>query len=179
MIDIAERIRHAATDETLRAAAAQHWREVAPTLFDPHSKRNGLRVSDAGACVRTLWNEVHGVTEKAFPADVQLFNLDDGTLGGAWWACLLAASLEADGYAVELEPEVEHDGTPGHIDLYYHEPEWTKDLGEAGVVEFKRTNWTGALEPKRYHILQAAKYAAAKGCDDFAIVTVGPASRGE
>jgi hypothetical protein len=187
MIEIEQRIRHAATTADLRAAASELWKKHAPSLFDPHDERHGLRVSDAGACVRALWNEVHGVTEKAFPADVQLFNLDDGTMGGAWFACLLAASLEADEYWVDLEPEVEHDGTPGHIDLYFAwlcvdgVPSVTPGY-EPGVVEFKRTNWSGTLDhpekSKRYHILQAAKYAAAKGVEDFAVVTVGPAARG-
>jgi hypothetical protein len=179
MIEIEARIKNAATDKTLRAAASEIWKRESPGLFEPHDARDGLRVSDAGQCVRALWNEVHGVTEKTFPADVQLFNLDDGTLGGCWWAALLAASLEADGYNVELEPTVEHDGTPGHIDGYFDllAAPWTR-----AVVEFKRTNWSGTLDTpeksKRYQILQAAKYAAAKGCEDFAVVTVGPAAKG-
>lgn len=182
MIEIESRIKHAAVDDTLRAAASALWKRHALTLFDPHDERNGLRVSDAGQCVRKLYNLVNGTIVDTFSPEVQLDNLDNGTMVGCWRACLLAASLEADGFVVEMEPTVEHDGTPGHIDLYFHEPEWTKDLGEAAVIEFKSTNWTGALDhpekSKRYQILQAAKYAAAKGCDDFAIVTVGPAARG-
>jgi hypothetical protein len=187
MISVIDRIRAAATDEKPRADASEIWRRVSPTLFDPHDERDGLRISDAGQCVRKLFHLINGAKE-SFEPEVQLFNLDDGTLGGAWWACLLAASLEADGYTVELEATVEHDGTPGHIDLYFQpQAQLTRaKLGlpsESGVVEFKRTNWSGTLDSpehkKRYQVLQAAKYAAAKGCDDFAVVTIGPAARGD
>jgi hypothetical protein len=190
VIDVEARIRAAATDETLRAAAAAIWKRVSPTLFDPHDERNGLRVSDAGQCVRSLWAEIH-VAPKVFTPDVQLFNLDEGTLTGAWFACLLEASLEADGYAVELEPEVSLNGTPGHIDLFFRDTtdgkyEWER---EEGVVEFKRTNQSWSIkaphepnksgETKRYHILQLMAYCAAKGVNDGAIVTIAPSWDGK
>ena len=193
MIDIAERIRHAATDETLRAAASEIWKRVSPTLFDPHDERTGLRVSDAGQCVRALWNEVH-TAPKVFEPDVQLFNLDEGTLTGAWFACLLAASLKADGYLVELEPEVSFNGTLGHIDLYFQAeaPLTRLKLGlppENGVVEFKRTNQSWSIkaphepnksgETRRYQILQLMAYCAAKGVNDGAIVTIAPSWDGK
>ena len=174
--DVEERIRKAATDETLRAAATEIWRRVSPTILDPHDQRDGLRISDVGQCVRKLYNLINGGKD-TFTSDVQLFNLDDGTLGGCWWACLLAASLEADGYAVELEPLVAHDGTPGHIDLYFERD------NVRGVVEYKRTNWNGALDSpefsKRYQVMQCMKYCAAKGCEWGAVVTVGPGARKE
>ena len=194
MIDVIARIKTAATDEALRAAASAIWKRVSPVLFDKHDERDGLRVSDAGQCVRSLWNEIH-TAPKVFTAEVQLFNLDEGTLTGAWFACLLAASLEADGYRVELEPEVDHNGTPGHIDLFFFRP-WLPKSGGAvfsrdttGVVEFKRTNQSWSIkaphepnksgETKRYHILQLMAYCAAKGVNDGAIVTVAPSWDGK
>lgn len=193
VIDVAERIRRAATDETLRAAASAIWKRVSPVLFDKHDERDGLRVSDAGQCVRSLWNEIH-TAPKVFTAEVQLFNLDEGTLTGAWFACLLAASLEAGGYRVELEPEVDHNGTPGHIDLFFeaqaHKTRAKLDLhSETGVVEFKRTNQSWSIkaphepnksgETKRYQILQLMAYCAAKSVNDGAIVTVAPSWDGK
>lgn len=184
MIEIEARIRHAATDETLRAAASELWKRHALTLFDPHDERHGLRVSDAGQCVRKLWHLVNGAKE-SFEPMVQLFNLDEGTLTGCWWACLLAASLEADGYKVELEAEVDHDGTPGHIDLFYFDAEeeihGLKVGVDRGVVEFKKTYWSGAREPaevkRRYQVLQLMRYCAAKKVERGALVTVAPAAR--
>jgi hypothetical protein len=178
--DIEALIRHAATDPVLREAATVIWRRESPAILDPHGDRDGLRVSDVGQCVRKLWNVINTTQRDTFNADVQLFNLDDGTLGGCWWACLLAASLEAAGYQVELEPLVEHDGTPGHIDLFFD----GRAIGMyAGVVEFKRTNWNGTLEnpehTKRYQVLQCMKYCAAKWVEDGAVVTVGPGARGK
>lgn len=197
MIDAIARIKTAATDEALRAAASAIWKRVSPVLFDKHDERDGLRVSDAGQCVRSLWNEIH-TASKVFTPDVQLFNLDEGTMTGAWFACLLAASLEADGYYVELEPEVDHNGTPGHIDLFYHFVEYTDTFGvfhgapdapKTGVVEFKRTNQSWSIkaphepnksgETKRYQILQLMAYCAAKGVNDGAIVTVAPSWDGK
>ena len=176
MIDIAARIKTAATDETLRAAASAIWARQAPALFEPHPPRDGLRVSDAGQCVRKLFHLVNGAKD-SFSPEVQIDNLDNGTLIGCWRMCLLAASLEADGYVVELEPTVNHDGTPGHIDLFFSLAFSPKDCG---VIEHKLTMWPRALtDPEqraRYQCLQAAKYAAAKGVEDFAIVTSGPAS---
>jgi hypothetical protein len=182
VIDIAARIRAAALEGSpLRAAASEIWKRVSPPLFDEHEERTGLRVSDAGRCVRQLWNVLQDGEPPRDP-DVQLFNLDDGTLGGAWHACLLAASLEYDGYGVELEPTVEHDGTPGHIDLFFDAfPAIPGAAENRAVVEFKRTNWTGVLgdpeKDKRYQVLQLMKYCAAKGVEDGALVTVAPASR--
>jgi hypothetical protein len=180
MLDVAARIRAAAVDPELRAAAAERWAEIAPGLFDAanHERKPGtLRISDAGQCVRKLWHLARGEEEK-FSPEVQLDNLDNGTLIGAWRMCLLAASLADEGYYVELEPEVEHDGTPGHIDLYYRYLGY--QVNEQGVVEHKVTMWPRALtDPEqraRYQCLQAAKYAAAKGVEDFAIMTSGPAS---
>jgi hypothetical protein len=114
---------------------------------------------------------------------------------GLWRACLLKASLEADGYYVELEPTVEHDGTPGHIDLYFEGDSLIgtmalnypvpKRLG--CVVEFKATNQAfhvkGPHEPNKdgsakwYQIVQLMKYCAAKGVEDGAIVTISPSFR--
>jgi hypothetical protein len=171
MIDIAERIRHAATDPELRAAASAIWRESSGGLFEPHDARDGIRASDAGRCRRELWYEIHeGKTP--FTADVQLFNLDEGTLTGSWFACLLAASLEGDGYGVAIEDVVAHDDVPGHTDLVYSGM-------ERGVVEFKKTNYGRALgDPadfKRYQIYQAVKYALGWGVEDAAVVSIGPA----
>ena len=175
MIDVIARIKTAATDEALRAAASAIWKRVSPVLFDKHDERDGLRVSDAGQCVRALWNEIH-VAPKVFSPEIQLFNLDEGTLTGLWMACLLAASLGEDGYDVWLESEATHDGTPGHIDLDY---ERLSD-GDKGVIEFKKTMWPRALTAPdaraRYQVLQLMKYCAAKGIERGAIVTIGPAS---
>ena len=55
MINVIARIKTAATDEALRAAASAIWKRVSPVLFDKHDERDGLRVSDAGQCVRSLW----------------------------------------------------------------------------------------------------------------------------
>jgi hypothetical protein len=177
MIEAVARIKAAASSDEQRVIAASWWSEYAPTLFEPHDPREGsLRVSDAGQCVRALWNEIHAAP-KVFSPDVQLFNLDEGHLTGLWHACLLAASLGEDGYDIELESEVVHDGTPGHFDLYY-------ELGTLdsmrGIIEFKKTMWPRALTPAAdrapYQVLQLMKYCAALGVEQGAIVTVGPAS---
>jgi|SRR5580700_1170492 hypothetical protein len=188
MIDIAARIRAAALEGSpLRARAAELWKRSAPPLFDEHEERTGLRVSDAGRCVRQVWDEIHNGKQPRDP-DVQIDSLDDGTLIGCWRACLLAASLKADGYHVELEPEVSHDGTPGHIDLFYQRIT-SPSLVEDGVVEFKYTKQSWSVkapdEPnkngdtKRFQILQLMKYCAAKGCEDGAIVTIAPSWEGK
>lgn len=177
MIDIEQRIRHAATDETLRAAASEIWKRVAPTIFSQNHERNGLRVSDAGNCVRQVFAKVNG-TPESFESQVQLFNLDEGTMTGAWWACLLAASLDADGWFCEFEPTVAYDGIPGHIDLFFRDTtddkyEWER---EEGVVEFKKTgSWKAA--PQRWHVLQLCTYLAAKGVEDGAVVSIAPAAK--
>ena len=187
MIDALQRIETAAVSPTLREAARLHWQRLAPTLFEKQ-ERNGIRVSDTGSCIRALWNKVHGMPE-TFEPRVQLDNLDDGSMRGLWRACVLAASLEADGYYVELEPAVELNGVPGHIDLYF-QPAFLLLGGtatETGVIEFKATTQSfhvkGPHEPKKdggdkaYQILQAGAYAAAKGCENFAIVTLSPSFR--
>lgn len=184
-LDIETRLKEAAVDATLRQAASEIWKVQAPRLFEPHDERHGLRISDAGKCVRLLYNLVNGLVEETFTPEVQLDNLDNGTMVGCWTACLLAASLEADGYQCELEPEVSHDGTPGHIDLFFKRHVHRNCSGELttneqGVVEIKLTMWPRALtnpeQRARYQVLQAAKYAAAKKVEDFAIITRGPAS---
>jgi hypothetical protein len=180
VIEIEARIRNAATDKTLREAARVIWAREAVKLFEDQP-RTGLRISDSGNCVRQVYGKLNGNPE-AFDSHVQLFNLDEGTLTGCWWACLLAASLEADGYVVELEPEVTLDGIPGHIDLYYTWPSYLQDVtGKAffedtGVVEFKKTgSWTAS--PQRWHVLQLGSYLAAKGVEDGAIVSIAPAAK--
>lgn len=182
MISAIERIKAAAVDPALREAARAIFQREAPRLFEDQP-RKGIRVSDAGKCVRQLWNAIH-VAPEVFSPEVQLDNLDNGTLIGCWRMCLLAASLEAEDYTVELEPEVSHDGTPGHIDLYFaykvHLKNGTFPTVAHGVVEHKVTMWPRALtdpaQRANYQCLQAAKYAAAKGVEDFCIVTSGPAS---
>lgn len=174
MINACDRIRDAAANKRLRAAARVIWQSESRNLFE-EKERVGIRVSDAGQCVRALWNEIN-VAPKVFSAEVQLDNLDNGTLLGCWRMCLLAASLEADGYVVDLEPQVNHDGTPGHIDLYCEHP---GDYSH-GVIEHKVTMWPRALTPPdqraRYQVLQLMKYCAAKGVENGCIVTSGPAS---
>lgn len=166
MIDIPARIREAATDKMLREAARVHWARMAPLLFEDQP-RHGLRASDCGACVRAVWHEIH-VAPKVFSSDVQIFNLDPGSMVGCWWACLLAASLERNGYVVELEPEVAYDGVPGHIDLFFEGRKL--DFPDRGIVEFKLT---GSYKPsaQRWHLLQLGTYLAAKGVEDGAIVS--------
>jgi hypothetical protein len=181
MIAAVERIKAASVDPTLRQAANETFKRMAQTLFDPHDERNGnIRTSDAGKCVRAVWYALH-VAPEVFTPEVQLGNLDEGSLTGCWHACLLAAALEADGYHVELEPEVAHNGTPGHIDVFYsrYPPGMSVSL-EQGVIELKKTHWPRGLTPPDqrapYQVLQLMKYCAAKGVEDGAIVTVGFAS---
>ena len=174
MIDVEARIRSAATNETLRAAASAIWKRVAPTIFSQNHERNGLRVSDAGNCVRQVFAKVNG-TPESFESQVYLFNLDEGTMTGCWWACLLAASLEADFYRTALELEVSYEGTPGHVDLYYELWTATEHI-DRGIVEFKKTgSWKAA--PQRWHVLQLCTYLAAKGVEDGAVVSIAPAAK--
>jgi len=176
-IDAVGRIREASLDPDLRAVAISKWNAIAPSLLTPHGERTpavSLRVSDAGACVRKLWNDLHGNPE-VIDSDTQISRFDIGTVYGAWLAALLAASLERDGYEVACEQEVAYKGIRGHIDLRFNVPG-----GTTGVVEFKSTYWSGVLDPPHerafYQVLQAVTYALADdGADEALIVTFGPA----
>jgi len=176
-IDAVARIREASLDPDLRAVAISKWNAVVPSLLTPHDERKpvvSLRVSDAGNCVRKLWNQLHGNAE-LIDSDTQISRFDIGTVYGAWLAALLAASLERDGYIVDCEPEVAYKGIRGHIDL-----RWRWRFGVArGVVEFKSTYWSGVLDPPHerafYQVLQTVTYCLADDADEGLIVTFGPA----
>src|SRR6185437_13395263 len=174
--DAVARIRQAATDPDLRAAAIVRWNAVVPSLLTPHDEREpalSLRVSDAGECVRKLWNKLHDNAESIDP-DTQISRFDIGTVYGAWLAALLAASLERDGYNVECEPEITYSGIRGHIDLRAISP-----TGERTVAEFKSTYWSGALDAPHerapYQVLQAVTYAIADNAAQALVITFGPA----
>lgn len=170
-----ERIREAAVTPVLRAVAIAKWNAVVPSLLTPHDERTpavSLRVSDAGQCVRKLWNQLHGNPE-TIDADTQISRFDIGTVYGAWLAALLAASLERDGYATECEPLVQWQSIPGHIDLRWRFED------RRGVVEFKSTYWSGVLDAPHerafYQVLQTVTYCMADKADEGLIVTFGPA----
>jgi hypothetical protein len=186
MIDVKTRLYHAVSDPVLREAARLKFAAIAPSLFSAKGERTppvSLRASDAGQCVRKLWNQLHGNPETVEP-ETQLSRFDIGESYGAWMACLLAAELEADAYTVECEPSVTstvNDVTvSGHIDVYWEDLVVFDGLPQhRGVVEYKSTYWSGSLDnpadSKQYQVLQAGTYARAKGCDVFQVVTFGPA----
>ena len=126
-------------------------------------------MSDAGSCSRELWAKQRDLLD--IPEDAKAgIRMDNGSLVGAWLACLLKVALEQSdpGFFVTLETELEHDGKVGHADAtirYAGEP--------YAVVEFKWSAWPGKTdgEAKQQHLLQAGTYAEAYGASRAFVVT--------
>lgn len=167
---IREAIQRARTDpDLLEEARLLHASLAGEVLSRNHDRTRGqLRVSDAGACTRELWAKDRELLD--IPEDAKgALRMDNGSLFGAWGACLLKAALEhADArYVVHLEHEVEYDGTPGHIDAAI-----AFDGAPLATVECK---WTASpkvdLEAKPQHRLQSGRYGLAyKAPQHFVVV---------
>jgi hypothetical protein len=178
--DVRSLIYGALLDEKLLADAQRRWKEVAAdTLSRNHDRAPGtLRASDAGRCQRELWADLNG--KRDLPEDPQgLLKMNGGSLMGAWLACLLAAAVEAKGYAADVEVETEHEGVSGHCDLVIGENNTaSEEITPLLVIEFKWSAWSGAHDgPKPYHITQAGKYALAVGAPEFQIVQYFPSTQ--
>jgi hypothetical protein len=167
---IREAIERARLDPGLHAKALDYYAQIAPiVLRRNHERKPGaLRASDAGRCSRELWADLNGKLDLREDAKGAL-RMDNGTLMGAWFACLLKVGLEAvrPELLVELELTVEHDGTPGHVDATIDEV-FVDDEHEGfretqAAVEFKWSAWTGDWrgDCKPFQRDQSGKYGLA------------------
>lgn len=193
-------------DEKALEMANRNWRKVAGDIYERNQERNGLRVSDAGRCVRELWADYHSRLD--IPESAKgLQRMRDGQRSGAENACLIVAGIERWlPFYAKVEVEILDDGVPGHADVIVyddtHEPHIALE-----VVECKRTMWTGGVdadfllkaaqqirdplkrenaiaaareaapaEGKPFQCIQSAKYALGVGAPHFVIVTDAPAT---
>lgn len=147
------------TPELLEDARAHHSAIAAAVLSRNHDRVPGqLRISDAGSCQRELWAKNLGLLD--IPEDAKSsLRMDNGSLFGAWVACLLKAGIEADAerdWRVLAEVETSHDGIPGHVDAVILE----SVLGALATVECK---WTASpkvyRDPQPSHRVQSGAYA--------------------
>lgn len=197
-VDVVALIKRAKTDPTLQKQAA-HWSAIAigDALKDDHNRSPGkLRASDAGACVLSLWADVHDLYDVAEDVEAQLFKMDTGTMIGAHYASLLKAAIECEtskhGLTCDIEVALEADGITGHADAIIsrvrtpsvESEEWYSEPIQ--VVEFKSTFGGFSMpnapdEPYKngntrlYHVHQAVRYAISAGAPLASVVTVNPA----
>lgn len=139
-------------------------------------ERDGIRISDTGNCVLSLWATVHGKLDIPKSPSLSFFRFWPGQFFGTTFGCLLKAAIEAEHpeWDCVLEPEVKLEGVSGHIDLLIREKE---SLDAVGVIEIKSNYGTKALEPPHewspFQCLQAASYALSKGAPWFIVLTLG------
>jgi hypothetical protein len=167
------------TPELLERAQAYHAEIASGVLSRNHDREPGkLRISDAGACSRELWAKMNGKLD--LPEDPKsLLRMHNGSLMGAWMACVLKAGLEEDRPDLQIiaESEVAHDGIPGHVDVtVYRRP--AKFLPAEATVEMKWSAWTGdwRSDCKPSHRIQSGKYALAEAAPQHFVVNYYAAS---
>jgi hypothetical protein len=172
MMDAFSYIDHALTTPLLRERAiAIYQQHVGQALGD--KPRNGLRGSDAGACVAAIWSQIH---ELEAPADwqTQLYSFDLGNMLGSWIGALLKVGwehLEHDGVG-DLEVESAYGGVVSHADIGLGRVDHLGKLRYEYAIECKSTRWTGEYEgPKDYQILQNAQQALGIGSPQFGVIT--------
>jgi hypothetical protein len=171
------------TPELLERAQAYHAEIASSVLSRNHDREPGkLRISDAGACSRELWAKMNGKLD--LPEDPKsLLRMHNGSLFGAWMACLLKAGLESpgpreSGYVVIAENEVEHDGIPGHVDVVVLRATESGIAPTLATIEFKWSAWTGDWrnDCKPAHRIQSGKYALAEAAPQHFVVIYYAAS---
>lgn len=163
--------------------AQEIWRdEVAAETMSRNHERTPfqLRTSDAGRCMRELWAEMHGERDLPESPETLLMKLHQGTLSGAWVACLLKSGLR-DKYCVELEKEIVFpDGRTGHADIAVYQNPFSESQKCLEVVDCKWTAWSGVVEAPEdrnpYQCLSTGSYALALGAPTFVILASSPAA---
>ena len=158
------------TPRLLKRARSLHGIIAGDVLSRNHDREPGtIRASDAGSCTRWLWANLNGKLDIPDDPKAEL-RKDNGSLFGAWLACLLKAYLEAQDPQTDvfLEAETADVGNPGHIDAAII------DHGiAAATVELKWSAWPGKTDgqAKPQHRIQSGKYAQAFGAPVHFVVT--------
>jgi hypothetical protein len=176
MIDIRAAIEKTLTDAELLSRAQFYHSEIAgEVLSRNHERKNGgLRASDAGSCSLELWADINGKLD--IPESPKgLLRMNNGSLVGAWLACLLKAGLEdasSNAIFVECERTVLHDGIPGHVDATLFVGDEDGGSKVLATVEFKLSAWTGDWrgDCKPAHRIQSGKYALAESAPQHFVV---------
>lgn len=157
-INVVACIEAAVLDKALSAEAEVEWRSVAADLLSRNDERTGLRTSDAGGCVLSVWATIHD--ELDIPDSPKgLLRMANGKLMGALLACYAVAGMRKlyPHLSCVVEPKVMHDGIPGSVDLLAR---LALDLEPVETVEFKWVASTFARnECKDSYRLQSGKYA--------------------
>jgi hypothetical protein len=185
LADYCGAIKRAAADPALRKHAAGHFGFIMSTpekspLTADHGDHHP-RASDCGRCSLEYASDVHGLHDLERDSDTRLM-LDNGSIMGAWLACLLGAAMKnpEDGstpVTVLFEHETTYRGVKGHCDAlvcYLGEGRYLYD-----PVEFKTTRGGGEIKPAHerapYQCQQTACYAAAPEirAERFTVITLG------
>ena len=175
-------IRRAAADETTRRLATVFF-DAAINAGNPLSADHGahvLRPSSFGRCSLEFAADNLGLLDLDRADDARLI-MDNGTLMGLWFACLLkaGASSEAMPFSVTLEYRATYRGVPGNIDALIAWPVKGNGLADREIVELKTSPSAGEIKDpgvkKPAQCLQAASYALDPNIDAerFTIVTFG------
>jgi hypothetical protein len=168
--EIRAAIENALRDDALLQRAREYHAEIAgDVLLRNHERAPGsLRISDAGSCSLELWAKLNDKLD--IPEEPKSFlRMNNGSLMGAWLACLLKAGLEkAHDWRTLLETTVSHDGIPGHVDATV----LSGLMACEATVEFKLSAWTGDWrgDCKPAHRLQSGKYALAERAPQHFVV---------
>lgn len=176
-VDWGYAIKEAIRDKQIFATAKDLWRAGSPALFDDRLRLDphGLRISDAGRCVRELNGELYGRFDIPENYDQIDSRMQSGILDGGKAACLAAAFVKHRLWPMTavLEAYAEFCGIPGHADLaILIEPDEYVE-----VVEFKESQFPKAADvPRDYYMLQACAYALALKAPAFAVVVHTPAA---
>lgn len=166
--------------------ARQQFARLAESLWHRgDDEKVAVTSSDAGRCAAAVQAEIRG--DYDLP-DADYASRDNGTLNGAWLACLLKVAIEArhPEFYCRLETDTAALGVGGHTDLAVYET-----VGAGGdaecvyVVEFKCSqSWSvrpphvpgkdAAKTPANVHqLLQAGHRALADGASAFTVYVKG------
>src|SRR5215472_11752638 len=168
--DFASYVRQAHSDPVMYEAACKECGKLISAWKFQDNRRDYIRVSDAGHCVRERWATFHDAltVDQDFRGEIKMLY---GSLMGAMQACLFKQAYLKNHPKATVELEVSTEGSePGHIDIL---------LADEAIELKSNFTFNPLGPPPSYNELQAKKYAVQAGKPKYRIHRLSVMAKGE